>query len=351
MTQTKDTTAGTSVDAQETLVRWLRGATVAQLLGTVARMRLTEAIGQGTVELDVLARRYGIPAERMVRLLRALTDLGLCEERHPGGYALTELGDLLRPDRPDTLHHLVRLITDPITQRSWAHLETSLRTGRAGFVEAHGSPIFDYLADRPDLSATYHAAMSLLTERIAAEAAMLVDFGRFPVVADVGGGSGTLLREILARHPSVRGVLFDGPEATPKARRLLHAAGLGERCTINTGNFFDEVPAGADLYLLKWILHDWDDERATLILRRCREAMVTTSARLMVIEQVLPETTAPGVPRDPMLSDLNMLAIYGGKERTLPEFEALLRRGGLSVADVQALPGQHPVCLIQALPV
>lgn len=339
----------TELAGPDTLLGWLHGATVTQLLGTVARMRLAEAIGHGIADADVLARRYGIPPDRMRRLLRSLADLDLCEERRPGGFALTEAGGALHPDRPDSLHHTVLLLTDPVTQSSWAHLETSLRTGRAGCVEAFGMPIFDCLVERPELAASFHATMSLLTGRVAAEAARRFDFGRFERVADIGGGNGTLLREVLTRHPGVRGVLFDEPSVVAHARPVLAAADLLDRCELVGGNFFDEVPAGADLYVLKWILHDWDDDRAAIILRRCREAM-PGRGRLLLVEWVLPDATAPGVPRDPALRDLTMQAIYGGKERTNRELRALLRRAGLAFAAPRPLPGFDRICLLEAVP-
>jgi hypothetical protein len=353
MTQTNTAAPNTVVPdtgtpGPEQLLGWLRGATATRLLDTVTRMNLAEVIGDRVADLAELARHYGIPPDRMRRLMRALTDLGVCAEHRPGGYALTALGSLLHPDRPGSLHHLVRLYTDPVTQRSWSSLEASLRTGRAGFVEAYGMPIFDYLADRPTLAATYHSAMNLLTERVAEAAAGYVDFGRFNTVTDVGGGNGTLLREILTRHPGVRGVLVDNAEGSARGAEAIAAADLGDRCTIHTDDFFDGVPSGSDVYLLQWILHDWDDDRATMILRRCREAM-PARGRIMVIERVLPATTAPGVPRDPMLSDLHMLAIYGGQVRTLTEFQALFRRAGLRFAAVRPLPGVDQVSLVEAV--
>jgi hypothetical protein len=269
MTQTKTATRETATreapdtgtPGSELLLEWLHGATAARLLETVTRMNLAEVIGDRVADLTELARHYGIPPDRLRRLMRALIDLGLCAEHRPDGYALTALGGLLHPDRPGSLHHLVRLYTDPITQRSWSNLEASLRTGRAGFVEAYGMPIFDYLADRPTLATTYHATMSLLTERIATVVAEHFDFGRFATVTDVGGGDGTLLREILGRHPGVRGVLVDNAEVVATAAAKFAAAGVGDRCAIAPGDFFEAVPAGSDLYLLKWILHDWDDDR------------------------------------------------------------------------------------------
>jgi hypothetical protein len=352
MTQTRTATPNTATpntapEGPELLLGWLRGSTATWLLETVTRMNLAAVIGDRVADMTELARYYGIPPERMRRLMRAVTDLGLCAEHRPGGYALTALGGLLHPDRPGSLHHLVRLYTDPVTQRSWSSLEASLRTGRAGFVEAYGMPIFDYLADRPTLATTYHSAMSVLTARVATVAAEHIDFGRFGTVTDVGGGNGTLLREILTRHPGVRGVLVDNAEVVVQAAEQLATAGIADRCRVVAGDFFDGVPAGSDLYLLEWILHDWDDDRATMILRRCREAM-PARGRLMVIERVLPVTTAPGVPKDPTLSDLHMLALYGGQVRTLTEFEALFRRAGLRFAAVRPLPGVDQVSVVEA---
>ncbi|HEX4251433.1 MAG TPA: methyltransferase [Pseudonocardia sp.] len=348
MTQTKPPAPDTRADGTDVLLDWLHGAKATWLLDTVTRMKLAEVIGDRVADLTELARHYGIPPDRMLRLMRAVTDLGVCAEHRPGGYALTALGDRLRPGHPGSLHDLVWLYTNPITQRSWSNLEASLRTGRAGFVEAFGMPIFDYLADRPTLATTYHATMGLLTERIAPAVAGHFDFGRFATVTDVGGGDGTMLRAILTQHPGVHGTLVESGDCVASAARVMAAAGVDDRCTITTGDFFDGVPSGSDLYLLKWILHDWDDDRAAMILRRCREAM-PARGRIMIIERVLPTTTATGVPRDPTLSDLHMLAIYGGQVRTLTEFQTLFRRSGLRFAALRPLPGVDQVCLIEAV--
>ncbi|MCP2258880.1 O-methyltransferase [Streptoalloteichus tenebrarius] len=337
-------------DARQTVLDWMKGSTALHVLGAVTRMSLADAIGDGEADVGDLARAYDIPEDRMLRFLRALADLGLCAERGPGRFALTEVGSLLRTGRPGSMRDHVRLITDPMTQRPWSRLESCLRGDRTAFEHVFDMPIFAYLARNPELSTTYNAVMGQLTEQVAASMFDHYDFDRFATVTDVGGGNGSLLTAILRRHPHLRGVLFDSATGAAQAGDRMTAAGVSERCSIVTGDFFRSVPSGSDLYLLKWILHDWDDERAALILRRCREAM-TPHSTLLIIDRVLPDQSAPGVPRDPDLSDLTMMVLYGGRERGRADFERLCASTGLSVTDVVPLPPHIGVSLVEAVPV
>ncbi|SHF84499.1 O-methyltransferase [Streptoalloteichus hindustanus] len=343
-------TAGTGArdEARQKVRDWLTGSTATHVLGAVTRMNLADAIGDGEADVDDLAKKYDIPVDRFSRFLGALLELGVCEQRASGGVALTELGSLLRPGQPDSLHDLVVLMSDEITQRSFAGLETCVRTGRASFEEAFGTSIFAYLAQKPELSTVYNAAMGALSAEVAEAVAEHYDFGPFATVTDVGGGNGTLLNAILRRNPHLDGILFDSAEGAAQSAETMRAAGLAERCAVVTGDFFRSIPDGADLYLLKSILHDWTDERATAILRRCREAMSARS-RLLVIEKVLPDTTGRGVARDAGLADLTMMVIYSGRERRRAEFEWLCARAGLSVTNVVPLH-RDGFAVIEAVP-
>ncbi|WP_020673543.1 methyltransferase [Amycolatopsis nigrescens] len=337
-----------SSTASGTLMRWLSGSVATRVMGVVSRMNLADAIGDG-VDLDDLAAAYEIPPERMIRLLRALVDLDLCVPSGQDRFALTELGSLLRKESPGSMADLVRLYTDQATHEVWMNLEAGLRSSRAAFDEVFGMRFFEYLRKEPELSEVYNAAMGQLTRGVAAALPEHYDFGGAGTVTDIGGGDGTLLAAVLERHPGLSGTVFDRAEVAAQAADTLRAAGVLDRCTIATGDFFQAVPAGAELYLIKSILHDWDDDSAATILRRCREAMSARS-RLLIIEQVLPEIGNPGAPGDPDLADLTMLVIYGGKERTRAEFDQLCLRAGLIVTDVVPLTGQRGVCVIETAP-
>ncbi|MET0188904.1 MAG: methyltransferase, partial [Pseudonocardia sediminis] len=182
-----------------------------------------------------------------------------------------------------------------------------------------------------------------------------VDFSRSGAVVDVGGGDGTLLAAVLCAHPQLRGTVYDSVEGSAQAPATIETAGLGRRCTVETGDFFDRVPAGGDTYLLKSIVHDWDDERAATILRHCCDALLEgrppTGGRVLVAEPVLPDTVTPGDSPGRYLSDLNMLVNVGGRERTRDDFAALFRSAGLVLTDVVELPAHTGFCVLEAAPV
>jgi hypothetical protein len=338
------TIAQPNVDTRR-LMNWLHGATALRVLGAVVRLNLVESMGAQPVPLVELARRVRVPADQLTRLTRALIELGLVED--VGQPRLTELGQLLRRDHPQSIRDLVLLATDPTTAEAWGNLDTAIRTGRSGFENAYGRSYFDYLTDERELSRIYHRAMGQLTRQIAEAVPRYHDFTGVGTVLDIGGGDGTLLASVLRCYPGTRGVLFDREDTVSTSARALERAGLAERCTVAAGDFFIGIPAGADRYLLKWILHDWDDNHAAVILHRCREAL-PRHGRLLIIEQLLPDRPEPAEAAN--LADLTMLAIYGGKERTLGEFEVLVRRTGLELLDVTELPAGLGTSVLEVAP-
>jgi hypothetical protein len=333
-----------NVDTRQ-LMDWFHGATALRVLGAVARLNLAESMGPQSVPLAELARRVRVPVDQLARLTRALIELGLVEDTEQP--RLTELGQSLRRDHPSSIRDLVLLATDPTTVEACGNLDVAIRTGRSGFENAHGRSYFDYLTGERELSATYHRAMGQLTRQVAEAVPRRYDFTGVGTVLDIGGGDGTLLASVLRHYPRARGVLFDREEAMPSAARAVERAGLTERCAVTAGDFFIGIPAGADHYLLKWILHDWDDNHAAVILHRCREAL-PRHGRLLIIEQLLPEH--PEVVEEPNLADLTMLAIYGGKERTLSEFEGLFRRTGLELVGVTTLTDGLETSVLEVAP-
>lgn len=339
--------------ARSTLMNALFGTIVTQAVGLAARMELADAIGTGERHVDDLAARYDIPADRLNRLLRALACMRLCDEPRPGVFRLTEAGALLRGDHPHSRLALAKLLTDRAMQDAWLHLETSVRTGRTAFDEVFGMPVFEYLARNPELSTTFNLAMSQRTKGDGVTDTLPdhYDFSRFTAVTDVGGGDGTLLTAVLRRHTALEGTVFDTAEGVAQATLTLDAADLGGRCKVVAGDFFESVPGGSDLQMIKSVLHNWDDDRAVEILRHCREVL-PDHGRLLIIEPILPERVNPEDEslEDPYLSDLNMMLLIGGRERTLADFTALCERAGLSVTDVVELPRHVDFGVIEAKP-
>jgi SAM-dependent methyltransferase len=221
----------------------------------------------------------------------------------------------------------------------------SLRTGETAFRHAHGVDVWNYRARHPEQRAVFDRAMSGISRRVAQAVVETCDFGRFHRVVDVGGGEGVLLAHILAAHPAIGGVLFDLPQVVAEAPPALSAAGVAERCEVVAGDFFQGVPAGGDAYVLKGILHDWHDAAAVAILRACHRALAP-GGELLVIERLI---APPNEGADAKFSDLNMLVLPGGRERTREEFEALVATAGFRLSQVIATGTR--MSMLQALPI
>jgi hypothetical protein len=335
----------TAPEHRAKLVQLIFGSLAAQAVGTAARLGVADVIGDGERTAGEVAASVGTDPGATTRLLRALAAQELLAETSPGTFALTPAGALLRRDRPDSVHAFATMFTDAAMVDAWQRLDDAVRTGDLTFDAVFGTDWFGYLRENPSLSATFNASMSQGTLLTAAILPDHYPFGRFTTVADIGGGDGTLLAGILGKHPGLRGLLYDSEEGAAQADTTL----TGYDVTIRTGDFFTEIPAGADLYLIKSVLHDWDDDRCVTILRNCRE-VIPPDGRLLIVEPVLPETVNGTMPPVMYLSDLNMLTLLGGKERTRTEFATLCERAGFTLTDVTPLPPPAAFSLLEATP-
>ncbi|MGO1052831.1 methyltransferase [Crossiella sp. CA198] len=328
----------------QTLTHLLTGAARTMVVGAATRLGLPDALDHTPRTADNIAATCGIPAPHMIRLLRALADLGLCAEGD-AGFTATEAGTLLRSDVDGSLRAYALLASHPTGLEPLSRLDFSLRTGRAAFPEVFGREVFEYFAADPELATLYNSAMGQPTRHIASTLPDLYDFTRCTSITDVGGGNGSLLITLLHRFPELRGLVFDTQAAIPEAAEAVRQAGLSDRCATQAGDFFAEVPRGADLFVLKWILHDWDDEQAVRILANCRAAL-PADGRILIVDEVLPERGNPDQPRDPGLTDIRMMVLYGGRERTRAEFEQLCARADLTVTTALRRNG---VSLVEAV--
>ncbi|GGW79227.1 methyltransferase [Streptomyces lucensis JCM 4490] len=342
-----ETDARTGGEASALVVGMAYGYMAAQALRAAARIAVADLLRDEPLTSAEFALRQGTDPQATHRLCRTLVALGLLAQDGSGRFSLTEAGALLRTDRPDSLHALVCMLTDPTTVGAWQGLEESVRTGEPQFAKEFGQEFFDYLAAQPHLSEQFNTAMSQNTRKIAGLVARHYDFGKHTTVLDIGGGDGTLLAEILRAHPSVKGVLLDLPEALTTAAETFAAADVLTRGSLEQGDFFTAVPPGGDLHVLKSVLHDWNDEQCLTILRRCREAL-PDDGRLLIVERVLPDRPTEGSDGLMFLSDLNMMVKIGGRERTRADFAALLREAGFRLSAVNPLPPPHQFSLIEA---
>jgi hypothetical protein len=274
--------------------------------------------------VDDLARATGAHAPTLYRLLRALASIGVFTERADHRFALTSMGEYLRSDHPLSMRPVVMMLCSDYEWKAWGELRHSVRTGENAAVYALGMDVWEHRRLHPDAGNIFDAAMRTLTRSNAAGEVEAYDFGRHEVIADVGGGSGALLVEILRVHPHSRGILFDQPEVVLRAPEVLADAGIAERVEVVGGNFVDHAPAGADAYVLRRILHDWVDSDCERILDRIRR-VIPADGRLVVIDGIV------GPPNeDPLVKflDLMMLVSAGGRERTESEWSDLLAASG-----------------------
>ncbi|RKT55619.1 methyltransferase [Saccharothrix australiensis] len=292
-----------------------------------ARLGLGDLLAGGPRGVGDLARETGADRTALLRLARLLVSSGVLTEPEPEVFALTPVGEHLARDRPDSLHAVAMTMASPGHQERWGSLGDAVRTGRS-VVEHKGSEVFH--EPPPEVIALLHESLAFFSRYTVGAITAAYDFGGVGTVVDVGGGQGALLAAILDANPDVRGTLLEQAFIMDIARASLAEAGVADRCETVIGDFFRSVPAGADLYLLKSVLHDWNDERAVDLLVKVREAM-KPGARLLVVETVLGETARPAVAdRIAARSDVMMLlSSIGGRERTEAEYRDLLARAGL----------------------
>jgi orsellinic acid C2-O-methyltransferase len=316
------------------LSRLIMSTWVPQAIHTAAVLELPDALGAGPRESDDVAREIGAPADQVHRLLRALVVLELCTQADDGRFALTPMGEYLRSDAPDTMRNWALLWGRPTIWSAWGRLSDSVRTGEIAPRLIAGVGTFEWLAQDPEGAEIFNRSMQELTVRASREIAKAYDFSGFRSVVDVGGGHGALLPAILAANEGMSGVVFDLPYCRDGAEAFLRTQGVASRCRFEAGDFFEKVPAGADAYVIKSVIHDWDDERSRAILARVRDAMRDDSP-LLVIEVLAPERLT-GSPLEALVvgSDLNMMLMTGGKERTEREYRLLLQSAGLRVTRV-----------------
>lgn len=297
-----------------------------QLLVAACRLKLPDLVGEGPRNADELASATGTHAPSLRRALRGLVSWGFFSEQPDGTFGATGVSELFRSDKPGMRNMAVMLSHEGY--RVWAELVGALRSGRPMFEQLYGKSRWQQMAENPRDAAEFNAAMVETSTRVGREFVAAYDFGDARTVVDVGGGNGALLAAVLRTHPSTEGILFDLQSGLAGAADTMEEAGVSGRVSFAEGSFFESVPAGADLYLLKSIIHDWDDERAVAILKTCREAM-DSHARLVLIERALSEGAPDEDDMPGMMSDLHMMVMLGGRERTTAEYGELFKHAGL----------------------
>lgn len=317
--------------AELSLVELSFGVAATKMLGAVARLRIADRLADGPKSAAALAAETQVDPEALHRTLRALVSLGVFDMNERGEFLNDHLSEALRTDRQDSFAHFAEYMASGSNVDAWNDFDATLSAGGGGFGRAMGMSVWDWFEQHDHERETFARAMMALTMIDAPNIAISYPWSEARVVCDVGGGRGTLLSELLVRHPHLRGVLVDAPSVLDSARPLLRSRGVLERVELMPGSFFDSVPGGADTYVLKTVLHDWDDARCHKILANTRRAM-NPGHRLVIAEALVEEREALAPS---LLSDVHMMTVCdGGKERSRVAFESLLSAAGFKLGRV-----------------
>jgi len=324
------------------IMQMLFGRFVSQAIGTAAKLKLADHLSSGPRTFEQLAKDANAHPPSVYRLLRALASLGVFAEQEHGRFANTPLSEALR-DQPGSVRPMALFFNDASHLKAWTALDYSVTTGACGFEKAHGSSTWDYVSSHADVSEIFNNAMTSLSAQFAPAVAMGYDFSGIATLVDIGGGHGTLLGTILGRHPALRGVLFDLPHVVAGAPKQLASMGVTERCEVVGGDFFKQVPTG-DAYVMKHIIHDWDDARSIEIMKTIHRA-AKPGAKLLLVESVIKPGNTPDMGK---ILDLEMLVVtQGGRERTEAEYRALFEAAGFKLE--RLVPTMAPVTVLEAI--
>jgi hypothetical protein len=325
----------------DALDRMVAGYFISQAIYVAAEMCIADRLADGPRRAEELARDVGAHDRSLYRLLRALASVGVFAEDAEGRFSLTPLADLLRSDVPGSQRATVLMMVGQF-YHAWGGLLDSIRTGRPAFETIYGRSFFEYLATNEEQAQIFDDAMTARNDRKTRAMLEAYDLAGIRVLADIGGGNGSTLVTVLKKYPEMLGILFDRPGVVERARAGIVREGLAGRCQIVGGDFLERIPEAADLYLMRHILHNWDDERAVVILSRVRDAM-PDGATLLVVERVIPTGNEFLFGK---IMDLNMLVMLGGIERTDGEFRQLFERVGLNLTRI--VPTEAEVSVIEA---
>ena len=319
------------MEPSERLDELIGGFRATQVIRAAAVLGIADVLSAGPLVPLAVASRIGADSALVHRLMRCLTALGVLTESEDGRFANSELGDLLRVDAPGSMNSTAVGRAQDSWWAAWAQLPTAIKDGRVPYEIAHGQSFWDELRNEPGAASRFNAFMASKTTRFLTCLLQHYDFSHAHRIVDVGGGSGALLGGVLQAAPRARGTVFDLASGLIGAQQLLTGLGVDDRCAAVAGSFFDGVPSGGDVYILRQILHDWPDDRARDILKACRRSMAA-GAELLVMDQTLPERASNNPEsRVAFEFDLHMFVLFGARERTAPELSDLIQGAGFVV--------------------
>ncbi len=320
------------------------GYIASSALYVAVALNVADHLAGGAKTIGDLARATGTQEDGLYRVLRLLASLGLFAEVSPRRFGLTPPAELLRKDVAGSIRGMVLFLPDPLHFRVYANLMDSVKTGRPAAEATLGMPVFEYFAQHPEYSEVFNDAMTALSAPVAGAAIEAYDFSQYRVIVDVAGGHGEVLMSILKACPGVRGVLAEVGHVVEGARPRIAGAGLSDRCQAVECNFFKAVPRGGDAYVMKHIIHDWDDARASIILQNIGTAMDSKRGAVILLESVIPSGPEPDMGK---FVDIEMLLWPGGRERTAEEFRTLFDRSGFELTKI--VRTKSPLSVIEAI--
>jgi hypothetical protein len=329
---------------QAAMFRLIVGRFVSQLIYVAAKLELADHLKDGPRTVEELVQAAQVQAPALYRVLRALASVGIFAETKHKRFKLTPLAATLQKGIPGSMHAVALMFGQQYLEDAWAQLLHGVKTGETPFLKAHGVHAFEYLEQHPEALKIFGEAMTNVSSIENPAVAAAYKFSGNRTLVDVGGGHGSLLAAILKANPKLKGVLFDQPSVITRAKQDRHvtAKGIAERCTYESGDFFEAVPKGCDAYVMKRVLHDWDDEQCAKILANCRAAM-SERGRVLVAESVILPGNGPDRGK---LLDMQML-VMGGRERTKQEFAAVFRAAGLKLSRV--VPTKCPLSIVEGV--
>ena len=310
-----------------------------------SKLGIPDLLASGPKTADELASATKTHAPSLYRVLRALASTGFVSATADGRFAQTPLSEILVTDAPGPLRWFTISELGQEHYPAWGNLLHSVKTGEIAFDNFFGADVWKYFQQNPEDAAIFNNSMSGVTAATNEEILAVYDFSSFGTIVDIGGGHGGLITSILKANPNAKGILLDAPQVVEGARPRLEAAGLTDRCEAVGGDFFKAVPAGGDVYVMKWIIHDWNDELAITILKNVRNE-IPRDGRVIIVDCVVPENNEPDFSK---FFDLNMMVMTGGKERTEKEFAQLLNAAGFKLRRV--IPTKVPTSIVEAEPV
>ena len=325
------------------MLQMISGFWISRAIYIAAKLGIADLVKDQPKTAAELAQATGTHAPSLYRVLRALASVHTFTEDDRGRFHLTPLAATLQSHAPDSLRYLAMTELGEEHYPAWEHVLHSVKTGEIAFNHRFGMPVWEFFERNPENAAIFNNAMSNLTAGLNDGLLASYDFSSIGKIVDVGGGHGGLITAILQTSPKMKGVLFDAPSVIEGAKQNISAE-LRERCELVAGDFFKSVPDGGDAYILKWIIHDWDDEQSVAILENCHRAMAP-SGKLLLVESIVPPSDEPSLSK---LVDLNMLVMTGGRERTEAEYRKLLRTAGFELTRV--VPTPSPSSVIEGVP-